>query len=440
MIVDRTTYADLEFFSTTSGDPSLFSFLDRCRTRAGSEILHRRFREPLSDADEIRAVQAAVAYWRKVDWTPSCDASVLAGLETYLNSKVAAIRTTLRLDAFLESLWVRIRYKAEYGEVEAGIQYVTKFLTYMTQVVDLLPEKSPRPLRQLRDRIQSVLKSTNLVRARSMVKRSPFAVLRADHVFRRTARRELEQLITLLGELDALWAMSDACRTLNLTMPEVADGADFLLESDGLFHLALPEGIANPVHISRGEVLVFITGPNMAGKSTYLRAVGVACLLAHCGMGVPANRFRFSPLDRLLTSLNPTDNLRRGLSYFMAEVDRVHQAATHLAAGERCFMMFDEVFRGTNVHDAMEASRAVITGFARSRTSGFIFASHLVELVGELENVAEIRFACFDGEIVAGVPTYEYTLREGTSTRRFGMLLLEQAKVPALLARIVDAR
>src|SRR5262249_49489295 len=130
------------------------------------------------------------------------------------------------------------------------------------------------------------------------------------------------------------------------------------------------------------------------------------------------------------------DNLRAGLSYFLAEVLRVKAAATILAEGRRALVLFDEVFKGTNVRDALDASAEVILGFARARRSGFIFSSHLTELVDVLAPAGTIRFCYFDGDIVAGLPHYAYQLREGVSTKRFGLVLLRQAQVPELMARI----
>ena len=182
--------------------------------------------------------------------------------------------------------------------------------------------------------------------------------------------------------------------------------------------------------------MVFLTGPNMAGKTTYLRSAALAVFLAQVGMGVPASKARLTPVDVLFTSLNPSDNLRAGLSYFLAEVKRVKAAAEILARGERAFILFDEVFRGTNVRDALEASAEVILGFARAKGSGFIFSSHLIELVEKLRSNPAIRFHCFDGSVVKGVATYSYELKKGVSDQRLGLLLLRQERVPELISQI----
>jgi DNA mismatch repair ATPase MutS len=84
----------------------------------------------------------------------------------------------------------------------------------------------------------------------------------------------------------------------------------------------------------------------------------------------------------------------------------------------------------------LEASAEVILGFAKARRSGLVFSSHLVELVEVLKANPNIRFGCFDGEIVRGSPHYSYRLRDGVSDQRFGLLLLRQARIPELIARI----
>ncbi len=194
----------------------------------------------------------------------------------------------------------------------------------------------------------------------------------------------------------------------------------------------------NRFRLSDGESLVFLTGPNMAGKTTYLKAAGLALLLAHAGMGVPADSLRFSPVDCLFTSIGTGDDMRAGLSQFMAEVVRVREVATILARGYRAFVLFDEVFRGTNLHDALEASKAVMRGFARCGSSGFVFSSHLVELVDELEDLDSVRFAYFDGEIADGAARYTYELKDGYSAQRLGLQLLRQEGVPDLLRQIEE--
>ncbi len=230
--------------------------------------------------------------------------------------------------------------------------------------------------------------------------------------------------------------MAVATRELGFAFPEVVASDSFLLEAEGVFHPFVEAPVCNSVRLRGDEPMVFLTGPNMAGKTTYLRSVALVVLLGQAGMGVPAATARLCPVEALFTSLNPSDNLREGLSYFYAEVMRVKAAATLLADGCRALIIFDEVFRGTNVRDALDASAEVILGFARAQRSGFIVSSHLTELVDVLAPNRAIRFQCFDGDIRDGMACYSYELRDGVSDKRFGLALLHQAEVPQLLARI----
>jgi DNA mismatch repair protein MutS len=246
----------------------------------------------------------------------------------------------------------------------------------------------------------------------------------------------MQRMLHLVSELDALMAMAEALETFGLTLPEVVDEPRFTLEGEAIVHPFLPAPVANPVQVSGGESLVFLTGPNMAGKTTYLKAVAVSAYLAHVGMGVPASRLRISTLDGVMTSITPEENLRGGLSFFMAEVERVREVAEAVAGGGRILAMFDEVFRGTNVADARDASRLVILGFARSRTSGFVFSSHLVELAEDLRMESSVRFAFFEGRIEEGRARYDFRLREGVSSQRLGLQLLAERRVPDLLKEL----
>jgi DNA mismatch repair ATPase MutS len=151
-------------------------------------------------------------------------------------------------------------------------------------------------------------------------------------------------------------------------------------------------------------------------------------------MGVPAGRLRFTPLDGLYSSLSPEENLRDGLSYFMAEVKRVKTIAQAVVGGGRTLVLIDEAFRGTNVKDALDASLLVIRGFARIRGSGFIFSSHLVELAQDLDEDPQVGFVSFEGRIQESRASYDFRLKEGVSGQRFGLQLLEEAGVPQILA------
>ena len=428
MHVDQTTLADLEVFSARDGSAGLFQIVDHTTTIHGRASLKRRFLQPSSDHASIARTQEAVRFLVGHPMA-QFDAKLVEAVVGYVRSNIVAAQRSI-VGYRAEEAWMSLRYPALLDEIRMGVRSTKSLVEIVDRTCALINSASPPEL--LEDLTMRLAAISNAVRP---VWRATSS-LAADSLIRGGLRSDIESALYLLGELDALNSMALATRENGWTFPDLIDSQSFALEAEGVFHPFVLSPVTNPVRLTGGEPMVFLTGPNMAGKTTYLRSVALIVLLSQVGMGVPAARARLTPVDHLFTSLNPADNLRAGLSYFFAEVLRVKEAATILAAGERALVLFDEVFKGTNVLDALEASAEVILGFARARQSGFIFSSHLTQLVDVLRANPSIRFCCFDGEIVSGTPSYNYALRDGVSDKRFGLLLLRQARVPELIAQI----
>ncbi len=166
------------------------------------------------------------------------------------------------------------------------------------------------------------------------------------------------------------------------------------------------------------------TGANMAGKSTFLRSVSIAMYVAHMGFPVAAKSMEFSVMDGIYTTINLPDNLGIGASHFYAEVLRVKQVATELSRSKSLFIVFDELFRGTNVKDAHEASVAVALSFARKRNSLFIISSHIIEAGEQLKALNNIGFLYLPTRMNGHMPEYTYKLEEGITDDRHGMIII----------------
>lgn len=432
MHVDDKTVRDLELFRTRDGGAGLFTLLDRTCTLGGSRALRARFERPSSDAGEIGEVQAAVRFLaeRGVRFEP--DPGWMAEVERYVESAWEAVPRPHGPRLAVDGVVVALRYRDLLRDAREGVDGTRELLTRLGPFLRSVRDGDPPP--EVRGRVEELLALVARVApGRLRTGAGPWSVLRADHFLRVQRRAELRRIFELLWELDALCAMARLLDEDGFTLPELVAGGDFVLDGEDIVHPFLERPVPNPVTVSGGETLVFLTGPNMAGKTTWLKAVALCAYLAHLGMAVPASRFRVSVLDALFSSLSPEENLKAGLSYFMAEVRRVREVAEAVARGARALVVFDEVFRGTNVRDALDASRLVMLGFARSRTSGFIFSSHLVELAEDLREEKSIRFACFDGTIRDGRARYGFRLRQGVSDQRLGLKLLEEERVPELL-------
>jgi DNA mismatch repair ATPase MutS len=177
----------------------------------------------------------------------------------------------------------------------------------------------------------------------------------------------------------------------------------------------------------------------MAGKSTFLKAVAVAIFLAHIGCGVPATSMEFPVIGTLFSSIDIADDLNAGESFYLAEVRRMRALAIALSKHGPGVAMIDEPFRGTNVHDAAEATLATVTRLA-ALPAGLVFvASHLGEVVPAISDDPRIRFIHFTADMTGDQPCFDYRLRAGVSEQRLGMILLKQEQVLELLDGLAQA-
>ncbi|MBO9595804.1 MAG: hypothetical protein J7599_23075 [Niabella sp.] len=201
-----------------------------------------------------------------------------------------------------------------------------------------------------------------------------------------------------------------------------------------LYHPLVKEPAKNDIHITKQVCL--LTGPNMAGKSTLLRSIGLCVFLAHTGLAIPASFAEIPFFDHISVFINHRDDLQNGYSHFMYEIKNLKEVLQHTAAGRRCFAIFDELFKGTNQEDALAITTATIEGLSRTDTSCFLISTHLHALketpavAGNATHVYHI--ACV---IENGRPGFTYKLGSGWSDLRIGRLLFEAEGLFELLNR-----
>lgn len=436
MKLDETTFRDLEIFEASG--QSVFSIVDRTTTHGGHIALRNRFRNPSSDPEQIAATQVIVRHFTEhpLPFFPLTEQ--VNSAQRYLSANIEAVSARAGVAMVIQAWWTRYRYRDVLSELQRGVQATIELLREVRALHEAIEAANPPvEVQALIGAWSHAFEDPRVVALLDTPEwLSATRLLGMDRTLRQDLASTISDILTALFEVDALHAMATATRESRFVFPELVDGMEFLVEAEEVVHPFVSAAVPNRVELGSGGVVLFLTGPNMGGKTTYLKAVAIALYLGHLGMGVPATRMRFTPLDAIHTSMHPEDDLRAGLSFFLAEVRRVKHVAERLATGERAFVVFDEVFKGTNIRDAIEASKQVILGFARCRASGFIFASHLSELAPDLEREPSVRFACFDGTVVDGVARYPYRLEAGVSDRRFGLHLLHQEGIPDLLERL----
>jgi DNA mismatch repair ATPase MutS len=178
----------------------------------------------------------------------------------------------------------------------------------------------------------------------------------------------------------------------------------------------------------------------MAGKSSLLKSLGLVVYLSHLGFPVPAAAVETSVFNGLVTTINLPDNINQGLSHYYTEVKRVKEVAEHLLEHDRMFVIFDELFRGTNVKDAFDGSSLIISELSTIKSSAFIISTHIVELASELSRFGNIAFQYLDTYFENQKPVFTYKLMQGISKEALGMYIVRNEGIVEILQRAAKNR
>ena len=140
----------------------------------------------------------------------------------------------------------------------------------------------------------------------------------------------------------------------------------------------------------------------------------------------------------IVTTINLSDDLNLGYSHFYSEVNRIKETLLKIKEKKKLFIIFDELFRGTNVKDAFDASLLIIKSFAKIPDSTFFISTHITEVAEKVNDIKNIQFRYFDSKLVNNVPVYEYKLENGISFERLGMYILKNEKIIDILDSITE--
>lgn len=249
---------------------------------------------------------------------------------------------------------------------------------------------------------------------------------------------ELPHWLEAIGEMDALCSLGTFAynHPEGYTYPDIlgdtntgTDNADtpFRLEAETMGHPLIPRDrcVRNDIRMTRRPAFIIITGANMAGKSTYLRTIGVNYLLACIGAPTCAERMSLYPA-RLMTSLRTTDSLSDNESYFFAELKRLKSIIDRLQSGEQLFIILDEILKGTNSADKQRGSFALVQQLMRLRANGIIATHDL--LLGTLKDrfpdcIDNFRF---EADITGDELTFSYRLRPGVAQNMNACFLMKK--------------
>ena len=245
----------------------------------------------------------------------------------------------------------------------------------------------------------------------------------------------LQQAAGALAELDLLSTFAERAAALDWNAPEFGD--DYSIEIDAGRHpvvqAQVDQYIPNDARVTPSRQMLLITGPNMGGKSTYMRQVAIIVLLAHCGSFVPAARARIGPVDHIFTRIGAADDLAGGRSTFMVEMTEAAYILHH--ATPKSLVLMDEIGRGTSTYDGLALAGAIARHLVEKSRCYTLFATHYFELTALAVRFKEVANVHFDAVEHKDHIVFLHSVEEGPANQSYGLQVAQLAGVPATVIR-----
>jgi DNA mismatch repair protein MutS len=268
------------------------------------------------------------------------------------------------------------------------------------------------------------------------------ALAREKHLYEEVLDRlhevlaKLQQSARALAKLDVLACFAERAASLRLTKPEIS--ATPCIEIEGGRHIVVEQVIdtpfvANDLSLNAAKRLLVITGPNMGGKSTYMRQTALIAILAHIGSFVPADRLRIGPIDRIFTRIGASDDLAGGRSTFMIEMT---ETATILNnATEQSLVLMDEIGRGTSTFDGLSLAWAAAHFMGETSCAFTLFATHYFELTALAQELTSCGNVHLDATEHDGQLVFLHAVKPGPANQSYGLQVASLAGIPREVIR-----
>jgi len=435
METDKTTLRDLSIFNHED-EFSVFNKLNLTRTTGGREKLRQIFSKSLSDISSIENVQKTLQLiLEKRDQWPLfvSNGSVLMIYKFYESTIDEPPSRPSPITAYL----YKLLHGPDFSLIKYSMGHAFDFIKGMQQIVAVfLNDQTPVNLKKVLQKAQILIERHQFRAVFNKEKSEDFfnyEMLSFAYYIRYHYKQYFLELIDIYSQLDAWYGMAMAVKQFNLSFPVFISSDEPVLKANKLYHLLLENPVAYDIELSQNNNFIFLTGANMAGKSTFIKAVGSAVFLAHIGMGVTAANMRLSLFDGLLSNINIEDNISKGESFFYNEVQRIKNTILKVNDGRKWLILIDELFKGTNVEDAMKCSTVVIEGLIKIKRSLFILSTHLYQISENLKVYPNIDFKYFETKVTDEKLIFNYQLKDGVSNDRLGYLILKKEKVIELL-------
>ena len=245
----------------------------------------------------------------------------------------------------------------------------------------------------------------------------------------------LQKTAVAVAELDVLAAFAERAACLNYALPEFSEEPGIFIE-DGrhpVVEKRVEHFIANSTRLDRNRQMLLITGPNMGGKSTYMRQTALIVLLAHCGSFVPAKSAVITPVDQIFTRIGSSDDLAGGRSTFMVEMTEAANILHH--ASDTSLVLVDEIGRGTSTFDGLALAWAIAGHLLEKNRSFTLFATHYFELTRLAQHYAQVANVHLDAIEHHDHIVFLHAVEDGPANQSYGLQVAQLAGVPQPVIR-----
>jgi DNA mismatch repair protein MutS len=438
--IDKQTERDLNIFPQTIGDFSVLDYYNLTATKGGRVELESMMRTPSNCPLEIEYRISAIKFIHNNSLRFNLDRRGLHSVDLYLSLNVPILSNNL---IYSIGAWIdyQLNKNNHYYLISKGVECLRMHLKTLSILSEKVNQSDAPPF--FKELIKEVEEMRSMPGFTKLLEASHTGIhfrqlSRYDTLLRGQEKARISNLMRLTYLLDAFISLAETAKTKKLAFPVLTNSPKPYINIKGIFHPFFENPVLNDVALNDNSNLCFVSGANMAGKSSFLKSVGLCVYLAHIGFPVPASAMEASVFSGLYSTINLSDDIAQGYSHYYSEVKRVKEIALMIKDKKRVFVIFDELFRGTNVKDAYDATLMITSGFTKLKNSLFFVSTHIVEVCQELEKLNAITFKQLDSKLENGKPIYSYKLKNGISSDRLGLTIVKNEKIMEIIEEIAQ--
>lgn len=433
-LIDPQTTRDIQLLEETSR--SIWGFFNHAITAGGEDFLRGLFLNPLSDVDAIKDRQLKI---RRLEAVVQEDfpfyRMVVMDIEKYIKRSHSGERSGWGLlDLFVAKAPI---YYYKVSSIIETCDFLLKSQMFYKKVNAHQTYEDIAEMIQIHEDCLSTIFNGRPYNPEQL-NINRFNLDAYDRLIRYELASKIKRAVAFFYEIDAHFAIARTAKEYGLCYPEIyPKNYTGKIHMRDVYHIFHQHPVKNTVEMTREKRIWYLTGANMAGKSSFIKTISTALYLTHIGFPTPASSVKTDLIDGVFTSINLQDNLELGYSHFYAEAIRLKEIVDQLDKNTNALIILDELFKGTNHIDASNAIFDIIEHLSHTDGPYVIVSSHITDLAARLQSLPLVDFYKMNIESgEQGDPRFTYTIVPGVAEEKLGMWLLQKSGVFQSIARL----